>query len=376
MGGMRIAVAMSGGVDSSVAALLLAREGADVVGLSMHLWDHDRDGTGAAEGRCCTLDDLGTARRAAEKIGIPHYVLDLTERFTQAVVRPFVLDYLEGRTPIPCTVCNTEVKFKSLLARAEALGCERVATGHYARIERDGATGEIRLLKARDLSRDQSYFLYGLSPSQFSRALFPLGDLLKSDVRRIANDAGLPNWDKPDSQEICFVSAADGPGGFIRREAESLGVSLPSFAGAQPGPITDSDGRVLGRHDGTFPFTVGQRRGLGVAAGRPVYVVDVRPEEGRVLVGSDEELYVRDVPLEKLNLLVPRPSGGRLPVLARIRSRHAEQPASLELGPDGPVVSFDVPVRAPAPGQSAVFFDPARPERILGGGVIARRPAG
>jgi len=376
MGAMRIAVAMSGGVDSSVAALLLAREGADVVGLSMHLWDHDRDGTGASEGRCCTLDDLGTARRAAEKIGIPHYVLDLTERFTQAVVRPFVLDYLEGRTPIPCTVCNTEVKFTSLLARAEALGCERVATGHYARIERDGATREIRLLKARDLSRDQSYFLYGLSPSQLSRALFPLGDLLKSDVRRIAREAGLSNWDKPDSQEICFVSAADGPEGFIRREAESLGIPLPAFAGARPGPIADSNGRVLGRHEGTFPFTVGQRRGLGVAAGRPVYVVDVRPEEGRVLVGLDEELWVRDVPLETLSLLVPQPRGGRLPVLARIRSRHAEQPASLELGPDGNRVSFDEPVRAPAPGQSAVFFDPTRPERILGGGVIARRQAG
>jgi len=376
MAPMRIAAAMSGGVDSSVAALLLAREGADVVGLSMHLWDHDRDGTGAAEGRCCTLDDLGTARRAAEAIGIPHYVLDLSERFTEVVVRPFVVDYLEGRTPIPCTVCNTEVKFRSLLDRAAALGCERVATGHYARIERDESTGEIRLLKARDLSRDQSYFLYDLSPSQLSRALFPLGDFLKSDVRRIAREAGLPNWDKPDSQEICFVSAADGPEGFIRREAEALGVPLPTFAGARPGPIADASGRVLGRHAGTFPFTVGQRRGLGVAAGRPVYVVDVRPEEGRVLVGSDEDLWVRDIPLEKVSLLVPPPDGGKLPVLARIRARHAEQQALLVLGADGPAVFFEEPVRAPAPGQSAVFFDPGRPERVLGGGVIARRPAG
>lgn len=373
MGTMRIAVAMSGGVDSSVAALLLAREGADVVGLSMHLWNHDRDGTGAAEGRCCTLDDLGTARRAAEAIGIPHYVLDLTERFTDVVVRPFVLDYLEGRTPIPCTVCNTEVKFRSLLARAGALGCERVATGHYARIEHDGATGEVRLLKARDLSRDQSYFLYGLSPSQLSRALFPLGELKKSDVRRIARDAGLPNWDKPDSQEICFVSAGEGPAGFIRREAEALGVPLPSFAGARAGPISDASGQVLGRHEGTYPYTVGQRRGLGVVSSRPLYVVDVRPEEGRIVVGSDEELHVLDVPIEKVNLLVPRPAGGRMPVLARIRSRHAEQPALLELGPERSRISFEEPVRAPAPGQSAVFFDPARPDRLVGGGVIARR---
>jgi len=370
---MRIAVAMSGGVDSSVAALLLAREGADVVGLSMHLWDHDRDGTGAAEGRCCTLDDLGTARRAAEAIGIPHYVLDLTERFKEAVVKPFVVDYLEGRTPIPCTVCNTEVKFRSLLARAEALGCERVATGHYARIERDEATGEIRLLKARDLSRDQSYFLYDLSPAQLSRALFPLGELLKSDVRRIARDAGLPNWDKPDSQEICFVSSGEGPAGFIRREAEALGVSLPSFAGARAGPIANSSGRVVGRHEGTYPYTVGQRRGLGVASDRPLYVIDVRPEEGRIVVGSDDDLLVRDVPVEKVNLLVPWPAGGRMPVLARIRSRHAEQPALLELTPDRSLVSFEEPVRAPAPGQSAVFFDPARPDRVVGGGVITRR---
>ncbi len=369
---MRIAVAMSGGVDSSVAALLLAREGADVVGLSMHLWDHDRDGHGAAEGRCCTLEDLGTARRAAEKIGIPHFVLDLTDRFAKEVVRPFVIGYLEGRTPIPCTACNSELKFKSLLARAEALGCERVATGHYARLERDETTGEIRLLKALDLSRDQSYYLYDLTPSQLSRALFPLGNLLKSDVRRIAREAGLPNWDKPDSQEICFVSAADGPEGFIRKEAEALGVPLPSFAGARPGPITDAAGQVVGKHDGTFPFTVGQRRGLGIAAGRPLYVLEVRPEEGRVVVGAEEELYRQTVLLEHLSLLVPAPSGGTLAVLARVRSRQPEKPALLELGGEEPLLVFEEPVRAPAPGQSAVFFDRSRPERVLGGGIIAR----
>jgi tRNA-specific 2-thiouridylase len=372
MGVMRIAVAMSGGVDSSVAALLLAREGADVVGLSMHLWNHDRDGTAAAEGRCCTLDDLSTARRAAEAIGVPHYVLDLTERFSEAVVRPFVVDYLEGRTPIPCTACNTEVKFRSLLGRAEAIGCERVATGHYARIEHDEATGEIRLLKALDLSRDQSYYLYDLTPSQLSRALFPVGSLQKSDVRRIAREAGLPNWDKPDSQEICFVSAADGPEGFIRKEAQALGVPLPSFTGARPGPVTDAAGRVVGKHDGTFPFTVGQRRGLGIAAGRPLYVLEVRPEESRVVVGAEEELYRRAVPLERLSLLVPPPSGGTLAVLARVRSRQPERPALLELGGEQPVLVFEEPVRAPAPGQSAVLFDRSRPERVLGGGVIAR----
>jgi tRNA-specific 2-thiouridylase len=373
MGAMRIAVAMSGGVDSSVAALLLARQGADVVGLSMHLWDHDRDGTGAAEGRCCTLEDLGTARRAAEAIGIPHFVLDLTERFTEAVVRPFVTGYLEGRTPIPCTACNTDVKFTSLLARAEALGCEAVATGHYARIEKDMETGEVRLLRAIDLSKDQSYFLYGLTPSQLSRALFPLGELQKSRVREIAREAGLPNWNKPDSQELCFITGGDGPGEFIRKEAEALGIPLPTFAAARSGPITDSEGHVLGRHEGAFAYTVGQRRGLGISSPHALYVLEVRPEESQVLVGREEELFSRTVPLSDVNLLVPAPPGDALRVLARIRSRHPEQPASLVRGPEGERLVFEEPVRAAAPGQTAVFFDPARPERVLGGGVISGR---
>jgi tRNA-specific 2-thiouridylase len=214
---MRIAVAMSGGVDSSVAALLLAREGAEVVGVSMHLWDHDRDGTGGGDGRCCTLDDLRTARRAAEVIGIPHFTLDLRDRFLETVVRPFVRSYLSGETPVPCLACNTDVKFDALFRRARALGCEAVATGHYARVETDPASGEVRLLKALDAGKDQTYFLYDLTPEQLAIARFPLGELRKAEVREIAREARLPNWDKPDSQEICFVAAADGPAGFIRK---------------------------------------------------------------------------------------------------------------------------------------------------------------
>ncbi len=366
---------MSGGVDSSVAALLLARQGAEVVGVSMHLWDHDRDGTGAGEGRCCTLDDLRTARRAAETIGVAHYTLDLRERFLETVVRPFVSAYLSGETPVPCLACNTDVKFDALFRRARALGCEAVATGHYARIETDPATGEARLLKARDLGKDQTYFLYDLTPGQLSIARFPLGELLKSDVREIAREAGLPNWDKPDSQEICFVPTADGPAGFIRREAEALGFALPGHPAALPGPVVRADGTELGTHPGTMGFTVGQRRGLGVAAGEALYVVGIEAGERRLVVGGDGEVLSREVHLRALNFQVPAPEGG-IRVLARIRSRHPDVPTLLV--PEEPgvrrggqaILLFDDPVRAAAPGQAAVFFDPERPERLLGGGLI------
>jgi tRNA-specific 2-thiouridylase len=364
---------MSGGVDSSVAALLLKREGADLVGLSMHLWDHDRDGTGAAAGRCCTLDDLSVARRAAEAIGIPHYVLDLTERFEEAVVRPFVTSYLEGRTPIPCTACNTEVKFKTLLARAEALGCDAVATGHYARVESDAATGENHLLKARDRSRDQSYFLYDLTSEQLARVRFPLGDLEKTAVRAMAREAGLPNWDKPDSQEICFVPNGVSPADFIRREAANLGITLPALTGARRGEILLEGGERVGAHEGTLGFTVGQRRGLGVASAAPLYVLATYPEESRVVVGPAASLLSKKVFLQSVSVRIPGGEGQRIHVLARIRSRHPEQSASLTLEDGGRgTLEFEEPVRAAAPGQSAVFYDPARPDLLLGGGVIAR----
>jgi tRNA-specific 2-thiouridylase len=339
----------------------------------MHLWNHDRDGTGANEGRCCTLDDLSVARRAAAMIGVPHFVLNLEENFTEAVVKPFIASYLEGKTPIPCTVCNTEVKFKSLLARAAALGCEAVATGHYARIGADEVTGAPRLLRARDRSRDQSYFLYDLTEEQLSLARFPLGELTKPEVREIAREAGLPNWDKPDSQEVCFVPNGSTPADFIRREAEGLGIPLPTAPGARSGAIADGDGNVLGTHGGVYGFTVGQRRGLGIASNQPLYVLDVHPAEARVVVGHAAALAGTDVPLENVHFVGRSPTGGTARVLSRIRSRHPEQPALLTLGEGrSGRLTFDTPVRAAAPGQSAVFFDPNRPDVILGGGVIAR----
>ena len=271
---MRIAVAMSGGVDSSVAALLLKREGADLVGLSMHLWNHDRDGSGAAAGRCCTLDDLSVARRAAEAIGMPHYVLDLEERFTEAVVRPFVASYLEGRTPIPCTACNTEVKFKTLLQKAAALGCDAVATGHYARIgpTRPRASPPPQ---GRDLGRDQSYFLYDLTYEQLSRARFPLGELRSPRARNRAR-GGAPELGQARLAGICFVPNGMTPADFIRQEAPRLGLDLPAIGGARAGEIFLEGGERIGAHEGTFGYTIGQRRGLEDSFERP----SLRPCDG------------------------------------------------------------------------------------------------
>ncbi len=367
---------MSGGVDSSVAALLLRREGADVVGLSMHLWNHDRDGSGANTGRCCTLDDLSVARRAAEAIGVPHFVLNLEQRFTEAVVKPFVESYLEGRTPIPCTVCNTEVKFKTLLQKASALDCQAVATGHYARIGRDDVTGAPRLLRARDRARDQSYFLYDLTEEQLSRARFPLGELTKPEVREIAREAGLPNWDKPDSQEVCFVPNGMTPADFIRLEAGRLGLELPAFAGAKRGEIFLEGGERVGAHEGTMAYTVGQRKGIGVAAKEPLYVIATNPEESRVVVGPAPALLSKKVFLERVSVRLAGGVRSPVSVLARIRSRHPEQAACLTLSEGGRgSLDFEEPVCAAAPGQSAVFYDVGRPEVVLGGGVISRPAA-
>ena len=358
---MRVAVAMSGGVDSSVAALLLRDVGHDVVGLSMQLWDHS--GEPGRSGRCCTLDDLSDARRVAWSLSIPHYVLNLEEEFRRDVVRPFVAEYLAGRTPIPCAACNAKVKFATLWQEARQIGCDAVATGHYVRATPD-ASGRVRLRKAADAAKDQSYFLWDLTAEQLAAARFPVGELTKREVRERARRAKLPTADKEESQEICFVPAGTRAGDFVARRAGELGLPLP----AAPARVEDSDGRSLGAHAGHFRYTIGQRRGLGVAATERLYVLRVNAADNRVVVGPARDLESREARLESVRWLGERPAGS-VRAAARVRHRSPETPCTVQPGPKETArVLFDAPVRAVAPGQSCVFYDG---DVVVGGGVIA-----
>jgi tRNA-specific 2-thiouridylase len=347
----RIVVGLSGGVDSSVAAALLVEEGYEVIGVTLHL-----AGSGS---RCCSLEDADDARRVAEELGIRFYVVNQQEAFRRDVIEPFADAYLAGETPLPCVACNRGFKFGTLRARARALGAEGVATGHYARIAVDAETGERHLLRARDGAKDQTYFLFDLSQEQLAEARFPLGELTKGEVRERARALGLPTADKEESQEICFV-----PDGDYARVVESL---RPDAVPGE-GEIVDGRGRVLGRHRGIHRFTVGQRRGLGLASAERLYVRSLDAERNRVVVGSDAELAVRGARLRGVRW-IGAPPPGPVEAAVRIRYRHAGAAARIESGADGAAdVWFDAPVAAVAPGQAAVFYDG---ERVLGGGWIA-----
>lgn len=362
---MRVAVAMSGGVDSSVAALLVREQGHEVVGLSMQLWDHSA--ASGRTGRCCTSEDLSDARRVAWALAIPHYVVNLEEEFRDEVVRPFVASYLDGETPIPCSACNTKVKFATLWDRARAMGCDAVATGHYARVEADPVSGRPTLRKGLDPAKDQSYFLYDLTSEQLAAARFPVGALTKEEVRAHARRAGLPTADKEESQEICFVPAGTRAGEFVASAASGLGLALPTL----PGAVANESGETLGSHAGHFRFTVGQRRGLSVSSAGRLYVLSIDPAANTVVVGSAAALDSSEIEVSALRF----PSGdaptGPFRAGARIRHRAPEVPATISPRGDGTArVAFDRPVRAAAPGQSCVFY---RGDFVVGGGVIRRR---
>jgi tRNA-uridine 2-sulfurtransferase len=364
-----IAVAMSGGVDSSTVAAMLRAEGHNIVGLTMQLWNQrrlaGREGMPeAVTGRCCSLDDVYDARRVAETIGIPYYVVNHEDRFERDVVRPFVQEYLSGRTPIPCSLCNNHLKFDQLLTVAQQIGAEAVATGHYACVEFDEPRGRWLLKRPTDRSKDQTYFLFGLTQEQLSRTLFPLGGMTKPEVRELARQHGLALAEKPDSQEICFV-----PGGdyktFLDAYLAEQGDALPDTAGE----LVTTDGRVIGEHAGIHNFTVGQRKGLGVATGSPLYVLQIKGDKRQVVVGEQENLYSKTLTTRRTNLISVSDLQEPMRVSVKIRHRHEPAAATIDKkGTDEILVIFDEPQRAITPGQAAVFYDG---DVVVGGGWIA-----
>jgi len=364
-----IAVAMSGGVDSSAAAALLRDRGEPIVGLSMQLWNQRRtpgakgenaetpEAEVARSGRCCSIDDICDARRVASHLGMPFYVINLEKQFEETVVAPFVDSYLRGETPSPCILCNNFVKFHHLLDRAASIGADRVATGHYARVRFDDTLGRWLLLRGKDRKKDQSYFLFGLTQDQLSKTIFPLGELTKPEVREIALQAGLPTYDKAESQEICFV------------QGRSYADFVESYAGTDattPGEIVDEKGNVVGTHAGIHKYTIGQRKGL-VAAGRPQFVVQIDPEANRIVIGENDQLGRRRFTVRDTNWIAIEKPAEPIRCDVQIRNRFEPRPAVIRMDDGEVIVEFDEPQRAVTPGQGAVFY---WDDVVVGGGWI------
>ena len=359
-----IAVAMSGGVDSSAAAVVLRNTGEEIVGLSMQLWNQRRalNGEDASDlrrtGRCCSLDDIWDARRVASHLGIPFYVLNLEDQFESTVIAPFVSSYIRGETPSPCILCNNFVKFHHLLDRAAGIGADRVATGHYARVRYDAERGRWLLLRGKDRNKDQSYFLFGLTQLQLAKTIFPLGELTKPEVREIARQAGLPTYNKPESQEICFV------------EGRSYADFVEKYAGIetrQRGEIVNLQADVVGSHEGIHNYTIGQRKGLG-ASGRPQYVVEIDAQMNRVVIGDDGDLLRRRFTVRDANWIAVEGASQPIACQIQIRNRFEPQPGLVFVENGRTIVEFDTAQRAVTPGQGAVFY---WDDIVVGGGWIA-----